>query len=162
VYKAAAEIGELGDNTAALRDQIRSDTLLRRALDGADARALVVAATAEVIDGGRRIATVRGGILLNRNLELVDRINSIVYPEGALPLGSHGTTTLFLDDVRISTNVRLFPNERAIGTRASPAVRQAVLVEGRTWLDRAYVVDAWYMSGYEPLLDGAGRRVGML
>jgi signal transduction histidine kinase len=132
------------------------------AADGADASALVVAATAEVIDGGRRIATVRGGILLNRNLELVDRINSIVYPEGALPLGSHGTTTLFLDDVRISTNVRLFPNERAIGTRASPAVRQAVLVDGRTWLDRAYVVDAWYMSGYEPLLDGTGRRVGML
>lgn len=128
----------------------------------ADARVLVVATTAEVIDGGRRVATVRGGILLNRNLELVDRINSIVYPEGALPLGSHGTTTLFMDDVRVSTNVRLFPNERAIGTRASPEVRAAVLVEGRTWLDRAYVVDAWYMSGYEPLLDGAGRRVGML
>jgi glucosamine--fructose-6-phosphate aminotransferase (isomerizing) len=45
VYKAAAEIGELGDNTAALRDQIRSDTLLRRALDGADARALVLGHT---------------------------------------------------------------------------------------------------------------------
>jgi signal transduction histidine kinase len=130
------------------------------AADGA--RVLVVATTAEVIDGGRRIATLQGGILLNRNLELVDRINSIVYPEGALPLGSHGTTTLFMDDVRVSTNVRLFPNERAIGTRASPEVRKAVLEEGRTWLDRAFVVDAWYMSGYEPLLDGAGRRVGML
>ena len=32
VYKAAAEIGELGDNTAALRSQIVGDDLLRRAL----------------------------------------------------------------------------------------------------------------------------------
>ena len=32
VYKAAAEIGELGDNTAALRAAIRSDDLLHRAL----------------------------------------------------------------------------------------------------------------------------------
>ena len=30
VYKAAAEIGELGDNTAVLRDALRDDTLLRR------------------------------------------------------------------------------------------------------------------------------------
>ncbi len=32
VYKAAAEIGELGDNTRVLREAIRSDALLRRAL----------------------------------------------------------------------------------------------------------------------------------
>ena len=45
VYKAAEEIGELGDNTAALREQIRSDTLLRRSLDGPDAHALVLGHT---------------------------------------------------------------------------------------------------------------------
>ena len=126
------------------------------------ARALVIAQRKDVMAGGRRIATVLGGILINGNLELVDRINNIVYPEGALPLGSKGTATLFLDDVRVSTNVRLFPNERAVGTRASPEVREAVLMQGHTWLDRARVVDAWYMSGYEPILDHAGRRVGML
>jgi len=37
-----------------------------------------------------------------------------------------------------------------------------VLGEGRTWLDSAFVVNDWYVSGYEPVLDGAGRRVGML
>jgi len=41
-------------------------------------------------------------------------------------------------------------------------VHQAVLDEGRTWLDRAFVVSDWYVSGYEPLLDSHGRRVGML
>ena len=45
VYKAAAEIGELGDNTRALRTAIREDALLRRALAGAEAAVTVLAHT---------------------------------------------------------------------------------------------------------------------
>ena len=45
VYKAAAEIGELGDNTRALRTAIREDTLLRRAVAGAGAGVTVLAHT---------------------------------------------------------------------------------------------------------------------
>ena len=114
---------------------------------------------------GRVLGHVQGGVLLNRNLPFIDHINEIVYPEGALPFGSRGTATLFLDDVRISTNVRLFGparEERAIGTRVSQAVRDSVLGQGRTWLDRAFVVNDWYVSAYQPLVDGAGQRVGML
>jgi hypothetical protein len=33
---------------------------------------------------------------------------------------------------------------------------------GQTWLDRAFVVNDWYVSAYQPLADGAGQRVGML
>jgi C4-dicarboxylate-specific signal transduction histidine kinase len=67
--------------------------------------------------------------------------------------------------VRISTNVRLFGNasgDRAIGTRVSILVRDTVLGRGDKWLDRAFVVNNWYVSAYEPLLNGAGQRVGML
>ncbi|WP_424894777.1 sensor histidine kinase [Tepidimonas sp. HKU79] len=105
---------------------------------------------------------LHGGLLLNHNLDLIDHINRIVYPEGALPFGSQGTATLFLDDVRISTNVRLFGDRRAIGTRVSQAVRDAVLEQGQTWLDRAFVVNDWYVSAYEPLHDASGHRIGML
>ena len=45
VYKAAAEIGELGDNTAALRAAIADDALLRLALSGPTAEALVLGHT---------------------------------------------------------------------------------------------------------------------
>lgn len=45
VYKAAAEIGELGDNTRALRDAVAGDDLLRRALAAPDARTAVVGHT---------------------------------------------------------------------------------------------------------------------
>jgi two-component system, NtrC family, sensor kinase len=132
-------------------------------------RAMVLLATRTVRDGqGRLLGHLQGGVLLNRNLGFIDHINGIVYPEGSLPFthwGSRGTATLFLDDVRISTNVRLFgpaSAERAIGTRVSQQVRQTVLGQGVTWLDRAFVVNDWYVSAYQPLQDGAGARVGML
>ena len=128
-------------------------------------RAMVMLATAPVraLDG-KPLGLLRGGVLLNRNLAFIDHINEIVYPQGALPFGSQGTATLFLDDVRISTNVRLFGSdgERAIGTRVSQAVRDAVLGRGDTWLGRAFVVNDWYVSAYQPLTNTAGRRIGML
>lgn len=126
-------------------------------------RALVMLATTPVRGAdGSIVALLRGGVLLNQNLPFIDHINRIVYPEGSLPFGSHGTATLFMDDVRITTNVRLFRDERAIGTRVSQAVREAVLSRGETWLDRAFVVNDWYVSAYEPLVDAGGERVGML
>ncbi|WP_419909821.1 SIS domain-containing protein [Candidatus Poriferisodalis sp.] len=45
VYKTASEIGELGDNTAALRAQISDDSLLRWALSADGAEAVVLAHT---------------------------------------------------------------------------------------------------------------------
>jgi two-component system, NtrC family, sensor kinase len=103
-----------------------------------------------------------GGVLLNKNLDFIDTINALVYREQSLPEGSKGTATLFLDDVRISTNVRLFENVRALGTRVSAIVRNRVLEDGNLWLDRAFVVNDWYISGYEPIVDSFGNRVGML
>ncbi|PIT04951.1 histidine kinase [Bradyrhizobium nitroreducens] len=127
-----------------------------------ETRGMVVHAASRAMlpDGGA--AALVGGTLLNQNLEFIDTINDLVYRAASLPEGSQGTATLFLDDVRISTNVRLFEGRRALGTRVSAAVRSAVLGEGRTWLDSAFVVNDWYISAYEPLVDSFGKRVGML
>lgn len=129
----------------------------------AEERGLVIHSAAPVYNAaGVQIGVLEGGLLLNGNLELVDRINAIVYRDGSLPLGSQGTATLFLGDTRIATNVRLFEGERALGTRVSAAVRDQVLGRGERWLGTAFVVNDDYVSGYEPLLDSAGERVGML
>ena len=111
---------------------------------------------------GEVIAVLDGGILLNRNFGLVDAIRDLVYGAGSLPKNSIGTVTVFLDDVRISTNVPHGPGERALGTRVSRQVREHVLTLGKTWIDRAFVVNDWYISSYEPIFDYRGKRVGML
>ena len=126
-------------------------------------RGLVIQSAAPILDdNGHLVGVLQGGLLLNRNLDFVDYLNSIIYSTGSLPPGSSGTATLFLDDVRIATNVRLFEGGRALGTRVSQRVYDHVIRDGGVWLDRAFIVNDWYVSGYEPIRDSQGRRVGML
>jgi two-component system, NtrC family, sensor kinase len=127
-----------------------------------ETRGMVVHSASPAPVSGVATGALIGGILLNQNLEFIDTINDLVYREASLPEGSQGTATLFVDDVRISTNVRLFEDRRALGTRVSATVRSAVLDQGRTWLDSAFVVNDWYISAYEPVVDSYGTRVGML
>ena len=103
-----------------------------------------------------------GGVLLNRNLDFIDKMNDLIYRNAQGTEARTGTTTLFLDDVRISTNVRLFAGNRALGTRVSEVVWRKVMLGGEIWLDRAFVVNDWYISGYEPITDISGQRIGML
>lgn len=126
-----------------------------------ESRGMVVHIATPVESEARNGALV-GGVLLNRNLEFIDTINDLVYPTASLTEGSQGTATLFLEDVRVSTNVRLFQDTRALGTRVSAVVRKTVLGDGQVWLDRAFVVNDWYISAYEPIVDSFGERVGML
>lgn len=123
-----------------------------------ETRGMVIHTATPIATGGALV----GGVLLNRNLAFIDTINDLVYPAASLTEGSLGTATLFLEDVRISTNVRLFENVRALGTRVSAIVRATVLDGGQVWLDRAFVVNDWYISAYEPIIDSFGQRVGML
>ncbi len=156
---------ELGFFSTDLARQARLELVPTRAAVPTDrteeTRGMIVHAAVPVAGGGGPAALV-GGILLNRNLEFIDTINALVYPSESLTEGSQGTATLFLEDVRVSTNVRLFQDVRALGTRVSAVVRHAVLDEGNVWLDRAFVVNDWYISAYEPIIDSFGQRVGML
>jgi len=126
-------------------------------------RAMLIRAIFPVKDSrGKLVALLDGGVLLNENFKFVDAIRDLAYGPGSLPKDSIGTVTVFLDDVRISTNVPLKKGERALGTRVSDEVRTKVLDNGATWIDRAFVVNDWYVSSYEPIVDVDGKRVGML
>jgi methyl-accepting chemotaxis protein len=85
------------------------------------------------------------------------------------------TVTLFQrvneagDMLRVATSVVATDGKRAIGTyipaimpdgSANPVVQR--VLSGQTYRGRAYVVNAWYITAYEPLLDAHGRNIGML
>ena len=74
VYKAAAEIGELGDNTAALRSAVSVDGLLRRALKSPNSRVAVL--------GHTRWASV--GIISEANTHPVNSVE-LEQPAGTPP-----------------------------------------------------------------------------
>ena len=60
-----------------------------------------------------------------------------------------------------ATTVRRDGELRALGTRVSDVVRQSVLGRGEVWLERAFVVNDWYVAAYAPLLSPDGDRIGM-
>ena len=103
-----------------------------------------------------------GGRLLNGDAGPVDEIRDLVYGPGTLPEGTTGSVTLFLDDVRIATNVRLANGERALGTRVSQPVSEQVLARGERFIDNAFVVSGWYVAAYAPLASLTGQRIGMI
>ncbi len=158
---------DLGREDPALAEQLRLRLLpTKRAVPtqrAAEDRAMVIRAVYPVRDANENVrAVLDGGVILNGNFRFVDSIRDLVYGPGSLPEGSIGSVTVLLDDVRISTNVPLSPGERALGTRVSREVREQVLDRGETWIDRAFVVNDWYISAYEPIHDADGVRLGML
>jgi len=86
-----------------------------------------------------------------------------------------GTCTIFQrineqgDMLRIATNVETLSKERAIGTfipavnpdgEVNPVVSS--VLRGETYRGRAYVVNAWYITAYEPIKDRDGEVIGIL
>jgi two-component system NtrC family sensor kinase len=112
--------------------------------------------------GGRFVGILIGGKLLNRNYEIVDKIRTTVFKEESYKGQQVGTATIFQDDVRISTNVRNADGSRAITTRVSAEVADAVLKRNDTWRGRAFVVNDWYISAYAPIPSLKGDTIGML
>lgn len=113
-------------------------------------------------DAGRVRAVIYGGRPLNLNFALVDELREFVFGTRLYTGKPLGTVTIFLDGVRVATNVLGPDRQRAVGTFVSQEVQEAVLEKGETWQDRAWVVDAWYLSAYEPLQDPDGDPIGML
>ncbi len=123
---------------------------------------MLKAASPLIDEEGTMLGVLYGGILLNQNYEIVDRVKEIVYKGEKYKGIETGTATIFQHDLRISTNVKKANGERAIGTRVSKEVNQAVLKEGKPWIHRAFVVNDWYIAAYEPIKNIDGRIIGIL
>jgi methyl-accepting chemotaxis protein len=112
-----------------------------------------------------------GDIWLGNNSEfsattpIVDEITGLV----------GGTATIFQkmnpagDMLRVATTVQTLSGQRAIGTYI-PAINPdgtpnpviAAILRGETYHGIAYVVNAWYVTAYEPMLDASGSLIGMM
>ncbi len=120
---------------------------------------MVMLAAWPVYDGvGNLIGVLYGGKLLNNDNSVVDKIKAVVFSTNALD----GTSTLFQDDVRIATNVLDSSGNRAIGTRVSEEVYEKVVRNRQKWSDRAFVVNDWYISAYEPIYNSVHQVIGIL
>ena len=123
---------------------------------------MLKAAATVISENDEPLGVLYGGILVNRNYEIVDRVKETVFKEEKYKGVETGTATIFQGDLRISTNVTDLEGKRAIGTRISEEVKKAVLDVGRSWYDRAFVVKDWYITAYEPIKNIEGEIIGIL
>jgi two-component system NtrC family sensor kinase len=100
---------------------------------------------------------VMGAVLVahmfNNDFTLVDRIKEVAGVD---------TVTIFFGDLRVSTNVMTEAGKRAVGTQVSQEVFNVVLEQGQDYVGRAFVVNDWFITRYEPLRDHNGQVVGSL
>lgn len=140
------------------------DTPLARPIEAVEETSgmLLVAASPIFNSNHEILGVVYAGKLLNRNFEIVDLIKHTVYENVQYKGQEIGTATIFQDDLRISTNVKNEDGSRAIGTRVSEDVYNQVIVQGEPWIDRAYVVNNWYVTAYEPIKNVDDKIIGIL
>lgn len=91
------------------------------------------------------------------NYEVVDKVQAMI----------GGTATIFQKIpngiLRISTNVLMLDGERAVGTYIpSDSPVYTTIMKGETYYGRAFVVNAWYLTAYEPIKDQNGEIIGVL
>ncbi|MCE5222797.1 cache domain-containing protein, partial [bacterium] len=116
-----------------------------------------------IIDTEKQLLGVMvGGVLLNKNYFIVDKIKETVYQGEKYKGREMGVATIFQGGVRISTNVMTKENTRAIGTTLSKEVYDAVIVQGKDWVGRAFVVNDWYITTYVPIYNIEKKLIGIL
>ncbi|MDO9542708.1 MAG: cache domain-containing protein [Kiritimatiellia bacterium] len=158
---------ELLKESAELADQARIQLVntprARPTEEKARTAGMLVKAASPVCDyDGKLIGVLYGGKLLNRRHAIVDRVKRIVFQDIQYKGKDIGTVTVFQDDMRIATNVLREEGSRAVGTRVSQDVYRQVLENGAPWIGRAFVLNDWYKTAYEPIKNTEGRIIGML
>jgi len=123
---------------------------------------LVLMAAAPVATESGLNGVLYGGILLNFNFALVDQINRVLFGGEQSDGRDIGSVTIFLDDVRVATTIMKEANQRAVGTRVSAQVAHTVLGQGESMYGRAYVVNDWRITAYEPIRNHSGGIIGIL
>jgi len=137
--------------------------LARPRVETEETSGMMLKAAAPIFDeNDNLIGVAYGGVLLNRSYEIVDKVKQTVYEDVKYEGQDIGTATIFQDDVRVSTNVRNEDGTRAIGTRVSEEVYDRVILEGGRWIGRAYVVNNWYITAYEPIRNSRNIIIGIL
>lgn len=94
-----------------------------------------------------------GSTPMNDFVEPMDRIKTLV----------GGTATVFLNDLRVTTNVVKDDGSRAVGTRLKPGpVYDAVLKAGEPYRGQADILGKPYFVAYDPIKTRAGQTIGVL
>jgi len=93
-----------------------------------------------------------GSYVLNDNFELPDKVKEIC----------GGTATVFMKDVRVSTNVMKADGARAVGTKLKGKAYDAIFKEQRSYRGETEILGTPYFTAYDPIRNAQGEVIGVL
>ncbi|NTV89150.1 MAG: methyl-accepting chemotaxis protein [Clostridiales bacterium] len=70
-------------------------------------------------------------------------------------------STIFLNDVRITTSIKDSAGKRITGTKAKPAVSDKVIAKGEDYKGEVEINGEMFDTYYTPIKDAAGQNIGM-
>ena len=101
---------------------------------------------------------LQNGILFKGGQQ-IDGINEIA---DFLSNICNGKVTLFNGSTRVATTVKDAAGNRQVGTKASEAVIENVINQGKFFVGKASVMGEDHYAAYQPLKDASGKTIGML
>ncbi len=164
LFKAALK----GDAASAARlmsmDRLSAEnpTIARRIGDKGIKEAMVLEAAHPIIVDGEITGVLYGGILLNGNEIIVERIRRLVFKGEVYDKRHVGFVTILQGDRAITTTVRGEDGLPRVGYEAGPAVRREVLDRGESTIDRIHRFGAAYLMGAAPIRDFKGDIIGAI
>jgi methyl-accepting chemotaxis protein len=129
--------------------------LVRKANQDMDAR---LKTFHELLKQKGSVLKVTGGKLkidsyvVNGNYELPDKIKELF----------GGVATIFMEDVRVSTNVMKPDGARAVGTKLDGPAYEAVIKQSKSYRGEADILNVPYFTAYDPLMNASGEVIGIL
>lgn len=93
-----------------------------------------------------------GETILNDNNLIPDTVEQLV----------GGSATIFMNDVRIATNIRKEGGGRAVGTKLAKGSAYDAVFAGKKYRGDTTILGVPYIAGYDPILDSAGKTIGIV
>jgi two-component system NtrC family sensor kinase len=125
------------------------------------AEGMVLIAAVPVNTGKGFEGILYGGILLNRDNQLIAQINDFVFGPKDSTSKATGVVSIFMNDVRIATNVMDSSGQPEFGKHISEDLYRAVKLQGNPE-SRTYVAGSWYRTACKPIRDHRDRIIGIL
>ncbi|MBR3051110.1 MAG: cache domain-containing protein [Selenomonadaceae bacterium] len=101
---------------------------------------------------------LQNGILF-KGAQQIDGVNEIA---DFLSNICNGKVTIFNGDTRVITTVKDSAGNRQVGTKASEAVIDNVITQGKFFVGKASVMGEDHYAAYQPIKDATGKTIGML
>ena len=158
---------DLGRESPLLADKLRATFAdLPEARQEGEAEAfehMMLGAAAPIFDAqSELIGIVYGGVILNGNEDLACHLKQDVFSNTRYNGKDIGFVSLYQDDLGIASCPRITSGSGAIGSRLDDDTFGQVIESGRLWTSRDEVMDAWYVTAFQPIRNADFETVGIL